>query len=786
MLNESCSSCTGLTISQILSSHYFWQPIPRIHATLVVRTIPTTSASQPMGIIELVLHRWYGITRSCSLHLSHRLRRWRRYGDRGDGRDCGWNTRRATSASRPSPHYPVVIVGGGPSGLFLSNLLSRNYQVPNLVLEQQTVEKRFRHPQAHFMNTRTMELLRYCLPTLYDQLCDAMPPVEQWKSFRYVSSMSQQQQQDTLLAEVVHPVDRPLQAGRDANGLLRDDWNGGTTKPMSPTWDLSVCTVGHLAQHTFGRLLYDHAKEISSEFSELRYNAQVQRVYPTEEDTLVVETTGGAKFLADFLVAADGSDSTLRRQLGIGLHGTAAIQQLMNIHVRLPLDQAQKLHANSSYAMLYSIFSPDVLAMVVCHSVGEYIIQIPYFPPYETIEEDFGPERLHQILRAIFGSDVDGSWDLISARPWTMSSLVADRYYSNDGIALVGDAAHVFPPAGGFGMNTGLQDAHNLAWKIAWGYHTAKLSERSVRESILQSYHKERRPIAQQNAALSVRNYQRLLEVVKASYMDERHSVVTRGLLDVSPLPLSARRTIWRSLLKTVMYPFSWLSDSNSMYAQHIRQSIRRALRSGQGLPLLFPDFELNFSYIPSSSDVSRTNDWRKDSLASYPILAVGRLVPHVKMIVVSESGMYPNLQVVEVCPKGGKIISSSNLPAQLSLVGRPVVVLMCIGLSDINEMNAVKSRQHAISTKTGLPVQIVYISHEYQPSVVTEGLNLWEKTENGRFSFLDQAVLPCYVLIRPDGHIAAIQKGSLCDQNYAKDFCGSHDLLFFNDGSHR
>ena len=55
-----------------------------------------------------------------------------------------------------------------------------------------------------------------------------------------------------------------------------------------------------------------------------------------------------------------------------------------------------------------------------------------------------------------------------SVRAWTMSAEVADRFVTgNSRVVLCGDAAHRFPPAGGFGMNTGIQDAHALAWRIA-------------------------------------------------------------------------------------------------------------------------------------------------------------------------------------------------------------------------------------------------------------------------------------------------------------------------------
>jgi 2-polyprenyl-6-methoxyphenol hydroxylase-like FAD-dependent oxidoreductase len=73
--------------------------------------------------------------------------------------------------------------------------------------------------------------------------------------------------------------------------------------------------------------------------------------------------------------------------------------------------------------------------------------------------------------------------NILTINSWTMNAQVADQYADPQGsVFLIGDAAHRFPPAGGFGMNTGIQDAHNLAWKLALVHRG--LADRSL----LQSY----------------------------------------------------------------------------------------------------------------------------------------------------------------------------------------------------------------------------------------------------------------------------------------------------------
>jgi 2,4-dichlorophenol 6-monooxygenase len=95
-----------------------------------------------------------------------------------------------------------------------------------------------------------------------------------------------------------------------------------------------------------------------------------------------------------------------------------------------------------------------------------------------------------------------------------MTSLVADRYGAGR-VFLVGDSAHRFPPAGGLGLNTGVQDAHNLAWKLAW------VDGGRADAALLDTYETERRPIAQRNAEQSFVNAMKILEAAVALGLEE-------------------------------------------------------------------------------------------------------------------------------------------------------------------------------------------------------------------------------------------------------------------------
>ena len=100
--------------------------------------------------------------------------------------------------------------------------------------------------------------------------------------------------------------------------------------------------------------------------------------------------------------------------------------------------------------------------------------------------EDFTPEFCAELIRKAIGVP-DIAVSVLGVNPWQASAIVADRYRVGD-VFLAGDAAHEMPPTGGFGLNTGVQDVHNLSWKIA------AVLRGKADDSLLDSYHAERQP----------------------------------------------------------------------------------------------------------------------------------------------------------------------------------------------------------------------------------------------------------------------------------------------------
>jgi putative polyketide hydroxylase len=112
-----------------------------------------------------------------------------------------------------------------------------------------------------------------------------------------------------------------------------------------------------------------------------------------------------------------------------------------------------------------------------------------YQPERNQMPEDFTEARCIELVRAAVGVP-DLPVTILNTQPWELAAYVADRY-QQDRIFLAGDALHVMPPTGGLGANTGIQEAYNLAWKLAY------VLKGSAGPELLASYEAERRPVAQ-------------------------------------------------------------------------------------------------------------------------------------------------------------------------------------------------------------------------------------------------------------------------------------------------
>ncbi len=191
-----------------------------------------------------------------------------------------------------------------------------------------------------------------------------------------------------------------------------------------------------------------------------------------------------------FLVAADGSRSSIRSALNIPMQGPDHLEEFVSTLFRAPLrQQIAAVHG------LNMMPGPDGLSVMLPTSNDDrWVFAQPWDPQSQRVEE-FTDERVTASIRAASGVP-DLPVEVLSVGAFSFAAQVADSYRVGHAF-LVGDAAHRITPRGGTGMNTAIQDAHNLAWKLGF------VLQGRAGDDLLDTYEEERRPVGARNAARS-------------------------------------------------------------------------------------------------------------------------------------------------------------------------------------------------------------------------------------------------------------------------------------------
>ena len=568
----------------------------------------------------------------------------------------------AVAARSGQDRRRVVISGAGPTGLTAALLLAK-YGVPSVVLERG--ERLPDHPKAHCINQRTMEVFRGLgfgggtnESTLADRVKSAMPPIEQWRSFVYCSG--------SLL---------------DASSLLGtvDHFKGD--HGLDP-FRFSPEPVAHLPQHRLVPMLADMCDR--SPLVDLRMGQEVTGFEQTADSVRLfhrsqsdahkkTQETNGA-----YLVAADGAHSLIRKSLGIEMDGAGTLQHLINIYFTAPT-LAERLVASDRMGMLYFVFGASHVVVLVAHDLGrgEFVAQVPFFPPLQGAHS-FGVDVCRDIIRDIAGGSGDGDAvmrDVVvhDTKPWAMAAAVATGYRA-DRVFLAGDAAHVVPPAGAFGMNTGIQDAHNLAWKLA-----VAMNNPGTAEVLLDSYDVERRPVAIANMNLSVDNFHEALAVARVIGLDFDTAQSVNSLLSSGPLASLAPASVRQQLLGAAMSSGLWMGRA---LAKAKQRELDELFESGRTLRLQYPKEDIGFAYHGNGSFVHvepEMEDAVRQAVAPKPrdepfVEDVGSFVPGKRL------PHFPMRVSLPGCPP--KSVSSIDVPA-LPAVGTNFVLFCAASRAD-------------------------------------------------------------------------------------------------------
>ncbi|MFI6771284.1 FAD-dependent oxidoreductase [Streptomyces sp. NPDC050355] len=354
---------------------------------------------------------------------------------------------------------PVLIVGGSLVGLSASLFLGR-LGVRHLLVEKHADTSR--HPRGRGNNVRTMELYR---------VAGAEQPIREAAS---------------VLAANHGILQAPSLTGEEQEWLFKEIDPGGGLARFSPSaWCL--CSQNDL-EPVLVRCAREHggALRFSTELVSFEQDAQgVTAVLRNRE------TGERSTVQADYLIAADGPRSPVRERLGIGQTGPGDLFHNVSITFRAPAlaDVVGDRHFIACY-----LTNPEADgALLPVDNRAEWVFHAPWHPDQGETLEDFTDERcIDHIRRATGALDLDV--EITGKAPWHAAERVAERYAAGR-VFLAGDSAHEMSPTGAFGSNTGIQDAHNLAWKLA-----AVLSG-SAGPDLLATYEAERQPVARETSA---------------------------------------------------------------------------------------------------------------------------------------------------------------------------------------------------------------------------------------------------------------------------------------------
>ena len=368
---------------------------------------------------------------------------------------------------KPMEHVPVLVVGGGPVGLSLAIELAWR-GIPCLLVERR--DGSIPLPKMNGVNARTMEFCRRW--GLADRVRNAGWPRDYPRRMQYVTN---------LRSPPLHVID----FGSDA------DRKPATTTPEH---------FQRCPQTWFDRILREHAA--SQPTNRLLYRTSLDHF--EDRGDIVVATIAdresGAQrtIAADYLIACDGAKSGVRETLGITMDGSPQLSFEINVY----FECEQVFRPGERPSVMSWLFGPTGMWGTLSAIDGRrlwrlWLSQMPENTDLNTFDAA-------GYVRASIGETVP--FKIVGTLPWLRQQRVANEFRSGR-VFLCGDALHNLTPTGGFGMNTGIQDAVDLAWKMQ-GVRDGWAPER-----ILETYQTERRPVAVRNVDEATFTFAKFLTV---------------------------------------------------------------------------------------------------------------------------------------------------------------------------------------------------------------------------------------------------------------------------------
>ncbi|MET8979690.1 FAD-dependent monooxygenase [Streptomyces sp. NPDC004539] len=361
---------------------------------------------------------------------------------------------------------PVLIVGGGGSGLAASVFLSA-HGIEHLLVERRADTSRL--PKAHYLNQRTLGIFRQY--GLADDVTELAAGPEEFGKVRWQTTLTGP---GPLDGRVIHEMDA------FGGGALRASYEAAAPvlPAKLPQLRLEPILRRHAEERGPGRVRFGHEVVGLTENAE-NVTAEIRSVETGETTTVV----------AQYVIAADAG-RTVGPALGIGMEGLPALFDATTAY--FSADLSPWWTEGSVITWFLNPYRPDLSSALIemgptwGKQCEEWGLHLP-LAGLDRTDETAVIGRIREVLGL-----PELELTLHDVTSWSVEAVIAERYRQGRAF-LVGDAAHRQPPAVGLGLNSGIQDAHNLAWKLA-----SVLTGRAG-DGLLDTYEAERRPVGQFN-----------------------------------------------------------------------------------------------------------------------------------------------------------------------------------------------------------------------------------------------------------------------------------------------
>lgn len=485
---------------------------------------------------------------------------------------------------------PVVIVGAGATGCTLALLLA-SYGIRSVLLERRTAA--MRHPAAHVINGRTLEIWSSYSHSVAQEIAALCPPLEDIGDIRWCTSLAEpplgglnilgdQKRVDEVLAHCHYHISHIGQ-----HQLMPALWSWVEKEPLVSF--VKGVNVGGFDSHRSGVTVKIEHQDGSTSNCE-----------------------------AEWVIGSDGANSAVREALGIDMKGPV-LAHMASVFFRANLDDILP----QPHPLLTWIYNPDFCGVLIKHADDHYILMGPFVCREQQMVRD-SQAFWARIIPTVIGPKTP--FEVKTQGNWSMTAQLASRF--RDGrILLAGDAAHRFPHTGGFGLNSGVQDAQNIAWKLA------AIIEGRADDSLIDSYETERKSVIQLFSEQSVSNHFKLDEVTKHLNITNRSLIAVTKAFESAPLkwlPARFRGALADAMMK-LAFSKTRLLGRTTRQARRLREKIAEAI-PGQLEHFVSTGLEFGYAYtsglvIPEAAPQPRIGAGVVDY---QPTTWPGARLPHV------------------------------------------------------------------------------------------------------------------------------------------------------------